>query len=134
MFLEEADLKQGVYIEILNALSREDETFVSQNISRAIAEIDGYLNQKYDTSELWAQTGDDRNGIIKGLSIDVSLYHIYSVTEEIPDKIKERYKWAKETLKDIRDGLMKLDIPLWSEKEEPDKQADFFTGGLNNRY
>ncbi len=135
MFIEESDLSQGVYVEILSALSREDANFVAQNISRAIAEVDGYLNQKYDTTDLWQQTGDDRNNIIKGLCIDVALYHIYSVTEMIPEKIKERYNWAKETLKDIREGLMKLDIPLWSEKEEEEGgQADFFAGGLNNRY
>ncbi|WP_053404986.1 phage protein Gp36 family protein [Persicobacter sp. CCB-QB2] len=134
MFIEEKDLSQGVYADILQNVSRQDPTYIEQNIARAIAEVDGYMNQKYDTSELWTQTGDERNGIIKGLCIDVSLYHIFSVTEKIKQDIVDRYKWAKEALKEIREGLLKLDLPLWSEKAEPDKQADFFAGGLNNRY
>ncbi len=134
MFIEKADLGQSIYSEILDAISRQDQTFIDSNIGRAIEEVDGYLNQKYDTSVLWLQVGEARNKTIKGLCVDVSLYHIHSVTEETPVIIRERYDYAKQMLKDIRDGKIKLTgVPLLSENIET-PELEVLTGSLSKRY
>lgn len=134
MFIEETDLGQSIYTEILAAISRQDQTFIDSNIGRAISEVDGYLNQKYDVEVLWAQTGDDRNKTIKGLCVDVALYHIHSVTEETPGIIRERYDFAKEMLRDIRDGKIRVTgIPLFIE-DEVEANDQYLTGNNSKRH
>ncbi len=53
MFIEKEDLGQSIYTEVLDAISRTDQTFIDSNIARAIQEVDLYLNVKYNTEELW---------------------------------------------------------------------------------
>ena len=43
MFIEKADLGQSIYSEILDAISRQDQTFIDSNIGRAIEEVDGVI-------------------------------------------------------------------------------------------
>ncbi|BDD10878.1 hypothetical protein FUAX_33100 [Fulvitalea axinellae] len=134
MYITETDLQQHRYPELIDAVSRDDPNFVLANIGRAEREADGYLNQKYDTAELWAQTGEDRDPIVKGLVIDLTLYHIYSVAEEVPIIIRERYDYAKTALKEIRKGETLLTgVPLLADKErDPDPQILY--GHRSNRY
>jgi len=133
MFLNENDLGSSIYSEVLAAISRDDQTFIDSNIGRAIEEVDGYLNQKYDTEVLWAQTGAGRNKTVLGLCVDVALYHIHSVTEETPVIIRERYDYAKSALKDIRRGDIRLTgIPLISDLGGSDNEI--IGGTISNRY
>lgn len=134
MFLEKADLGQSIYTEVLDAISRADQTFIDDNIGRAVEEVDGFLNQKYDTETLWLQQGDARNKVIKGICIDIALYHIHSVTEETPVIIRERYDNAMQLLKAIRDGKNKLTgVPLLSENTE-NPENEILSGNLSRRY
>ena len=134
MFIEKADLGQSIYTEVLDTISRADQTFIDSNIGRAVEEVDGYLNQKYDTEVLWAQVAPNRNKTIKGLCVDVSLYHIHSVTEETPVIIRERYDYAKTMLKDIRKGEIKLTgIPLLADDED-ETNNEIITGNNSTRH
>lgn len=134
MFLQESDLTQQIYNETLNAITREDPIFISTNIARAISEIDSYLNQKYNVAFMWAQEAEDRDPLVLGLAIDVTLYHMYAVTEEIPVIIRERYDYAKTTLRDIMKGLMKLSsVPLLSDDNDT-ANDQVQGGGINTRW
>ena len=49
----------------------------------------------------------------------------------------ETIRYAREVLKDIRDGRMKVDLPFLFESDDAEddpKYKTFFSGGLNNRY
>jgi hypothetical protein len=134
MFITEEDLGQSIYNEVLHAVSREDSGFINRNIGRAIKEVDGYLNQKYDTAVLWAQIDDSREQTILGIVIDVALYHIHSVLEEVPVIRRERYDYAKSDLKDIRKGEIRLSgIPLLTETNTEDESLSEIISGTNSK-
>jgi len=119
MFLQESDLTASIYSEILQAISREDANFISRNIGTAIRQIESKLAKKYDTSVLWAQTGENRNELVLGIAIDFALYHIHAVLEEVPIIRRERYDYARKDLEDILNGeTMLTGIPLLNESEE----------------
>lgn len=134
MFIEETDLGESIYSEVLAAISRENSNFINEKIALAIKETDSYLNTRYDTETLWLQTGDNRNPIIKNAVIDIALYHIHSVLEEVPVIRRERYDYAiKTTLKDIRKGETVLyDIPRLTDDEAVD--VEIKSGGIDKRY
>ncbi len=134
MFLEEADLGQSIYDEILQAISRQDPLFIEGNISDAIADVDSYINQKYDTEQLWLQVGEDRNRTILKICRDIALYNIHSVLEEVPIIRRERNDNALQLLKGIRDGENKLTgIALLSETEET-TDNEITSGANSQRY
>ncbi|MCT4647579.1 MAG: DUF1320 domain-containing protein [Carboxylicivirga sp.] len=132
MFLEEADLGQSIYDEILQAISRQDPLFIEGHISDAIADVDSYINQKYDTSQLWLQSGEERNRSILKICRDMALYNIHSVLEEVPVIRRERNDNALQLLRGIRDGKNYLaGVPLLSEQEESTDNE--ITSGSNSR-
>lgn len=134
MFITEEDLKQSIYSEVLLAVTREDSGFINRNIGKAIKEVDGYLNKKYDTSILWNQAGDSREETILGIVVDVALYHIHSVLEEVPVIRREKYDYAKSDLKDIRKGEIRLTgIPLLTETNTEDESLNEIISGNNNK-
>lgn len=132
MFLQEADLGQSIYSEILQAISREDPDFIESNIALAIQQIDSKLANKYDTSVLWAQVGEDRNKLILGIAIAFALYHIHSVLEDVPTIRRERYDYARRDLNDLAKGeTMLTGVPLINETEETADNE--ITSGNNSR-
>jgi phage gp36-like protein len=133
MFIEEEDLGKSIYSEVLGAIARENPNHNNENIALAIDEADSYLNTRYNTETLWAQTAADRNALIKNAVIDIALYHIHAVLEEVPVIRRERYDYAKTTLKDIRKGEIVLhDIPKLSVSEPENTEIKY--GGISKRY
>ena len=132
MFLQESDLTASIYSEILQAISREDANFISRNIGTAIRQIESKLAKKYDTSVLWAQTGENRNELVLGIAIDFALYHIHAVLEEVPIIRRERYDYARKDLEDILNGeTMLTGIPLLNENEATTDNE--ISSGTNSR-
>ena len=133
MFIEETDLGSSIYNEVLQAITREIPNHINEKIVLAIDEADSYLNTRYDTTTLWTQTGTDRNALIKNAVIDIALYHIHAVLEEVPVIRRERYDYAKTTLKDIRKGETVLhSIPRLSDTEPENTEIKY--GGISKRY
>lgn len=133
MFIEDSDLGNSIYSEVLQAITRNIPNFINEKITLAIDEADSYLNTRYNTETLWSQTGTDRNPLIKNAVIDIALYHIHAVLKEVPVIRRERYDYAKTTLKDIRKGDLVLhDIPRLTNEDQEDNEIKY--GGINNRY
>jgi phage gp36-like protein len=134
MFITEVDLKGKIYDEELDAVTRKEPTAINDNINLAIEEVDTYLNQRYDTSEIWVKRGNERHNFIKHLCVDIALYHIHSILSDVPVIRRERYDYAVSKLKEIRKGETKLPgVPLV--KDEPEeKDQDILHGGIDTRY
>jgi hypothetical protein len=132
MFINEEDLGNSIYDDVLQAVAREDQNFINDNIYRAITEADSYMNQTYDTTSLWNQTGEDRNRLIKGVVIDMAIYHIYSVAEETPVIRRERYDYAKDILKRIMRGEIVLEFPRKLDEDKQDCSIKY--GGIDRKY
>lgn len=106
-----------MYPEVVDAISREDTLKVDESIETAISEVDSYLNQKYDTESLWAQTGTARNKMIKHVTIHLALWHLCSPLDEIPASVDDNYKHAEKILDKISSGKIGLSLPILKDSE-----------------
>ena len=79
-----------------------DSARVDAAILDADAEIDGYCGERY------VLPFDPVPEIIKKLSVDISIYNLYSRREAAPEIRIERYKMAVKTLDKISSGKVSL--------------------------
>lgn len=115
-FIDIQDYDASIHREILDALTRSDESIVEICEDRAIAEMRGYLSVRYDANALFAATGSERNQLILMMAIDIAVYHLFCIHN--PQKLsqirKDRYERAVEWLKQVAafkitvDGAPKL--------------------------
>jgi phage gp36-like protein len=89
-------------------------TRVTEAISQADAEIDGYCGKKYSVP---FTTAPD---IVKKCSVDIAIYNLYSRrVEEIPETRSDRYKNAIRQLEGIAKGIISI-----GEDPEPAASVD----------
>jgi phage gp36-like protein len=104
------DLRKLLPEEVLIQLT-DDEALEAVNtgraqeaIQQADAVIDAYLGARYQVP-----LAEPVPELIKKLSVDMAIYHLYSRrTEEMPELRRQRYRDALKTLKDISQGLISL--------------------------
>lgn len=85
----------------------------------AIHQIKNYLSGRYDVTEIFNQENDDRNSHIVMITLDCTLYHLY--TSVIPDRMPEirsqRYQDAIDWLKMIASGDAEADLPKKTDED-----------------
>jgi phage gp36-like protein len=123
-FIELTDYDASIHREILDALTRDDDSLVEICEDRAIAEMRGYLSRRYDVDAIFAATGNNRNQLVLMMAIDIAVYHVFCIHN--PQKIsqirKDRYDRAKEWLKQVADEDISIDgAPPLPEDERRDK-------------
>lgn len=77
-YLVKADLKTHIYLEVLNEISRNDDTIIDTRISAAIAEVKSYLS-RYDLLKLFgdAVTAPEvESEHLKNIVKDIACWHI----------------------------------------------------------
>ncbi|MBW2644605.1 MAG: DUF1320 domain-containing protein [Deltaproteobacteria bacterium] len=121
----EADMIKALPEETIKELTddeQEDEIhspFVVEAIDKADGEIDAYLVNRYTTP-----LAVPIPAIIRGLSVDISIYYLYKRrVEEIPETRLVSYRDAVRTLRDIRDG--KMPLPVTEDDEETASDISF---------
>lgn len=110
-FIDIQDYDASIHREILDALTRSDESIVEICEDRAIAEMRGYLSVRYDANALFAATGSERNQLILMMAIDIAVYHLFCIHN--PQKLsqirKDRYERAVEWLKQVASFKITVD-------------------------
>lgn len=92
-----------------------DATRISEAIAQADAEIDAYLGSRYDVP-LAAPIPD----IVKKISVDLAIYHLYSRRmEDMPKVRQERYNGGIRLLEGIAKGTVSI-----GEATEPPGETD----------
>lgn len=114
MFITDQDYQVVIGEQALRVISQVSATNRSAAEDEAIEEIAGYLRPTYDTAQLFAQTGAQRNKLIVMYTCDIALYHMAaSAPQKMGIEIrKERYERAIKWLKDVQSGTVQPDIPL----------------------
>lgn len=130
MYITREELNQNMYAEIREAIARTDDV-ADANIARAEDEVKGYLQNRYDTDFLFVQTGTDRSPMIMGLVKDLSEFYIYSLLEQVPESIENRYKEAKTMLEQILGGT--LSIPDAPPVLDDEGNTNIITYGVNSK-
>jgi phage gp36-like protein len=110
MFVEKTDFDATVHTEVLNNLTLGDDSILPIVVQRAIGEMEGYLSARYDTTAIFAATGNDRNQLVLMFCLDIAVYHVYGIGN--PAKLSPsrtaRYERAVEWLKAVQKGTVTI--------------------------
>jgi len=103
MYLSIDDIKQGIYAEILNVLTREEEN-VNTAIKEAMAEVRAYLSARYDMIEEYSKTGNERNIMVLKVVRDIAIYNCYKLSNPVnmPERRVQSYHDTIKLLKDFQ--------------------------------
>ena len=118
-FIELKDYDASIHREILDALTRADESIVEICEDRTIAEMRGYLSRRYDCDRLFSATGNERNQLVLMMAVDITVYHIFCIhnPRNLSPLRKERQERAVEWLKAVAAEEISVDgLPLLSEE------------------
>jgi len=122
-FITLSDYDAAIHAEILNAVTRQDDAILEIMEDQAVEEMKGYLSARYDTDEIFSQTGDDRHQLIKMFCIDITLYHLHSIhnPQKFPQVRIDRYNRAIEWLKGVQKGDINPDGLTLKENADGDQ-------------
>ena len=114
MFIDTEDYKVVIGDAALKVVSQSSPENIANAEAEAIEEISGYLRPVYDTTAIFAATGNDRNRLIVMYTADIVLYHL---TASQPQKMgieirKERYERAIKWLEGVQAGKIVPALPL----------------------
>ena len=116
-FITTTDYPAVIHSEILNALTRGDNTIIEEAEDRAIEEMKGYLSSRYDVENIFNKTGSDRNKVILQYALDIAIYrlHIIHNPQKMPESRLALYEQAIEWLKQVSKGMINPpDLPVLS--------------------
>jgi phage gp36-like protein len=102
-YCTQSDLEKMVPVKELAELTTEegdipDPTTVAEIISKADAEIDSYVSIRYETP--FSSIPD----MIRALSMDIAIYHLYSRRSTVPPIRRTKYEDAIGFLRNVADG------------------------------
>lgn len=135
MFITRDDLNKNLYVEIIDAITRLDETREEYGIRAAEEKVKSYLAGKYDLDFIFSKVGDERNFMVVDTVANIALYIIADVLESMPVTIQNAYENSMEYLKDLQAGkatLSGIPEPKDPETGEPDTYIRY--GQPDNRY
>lgn len=119
-FVQLSDYDASVHRDILDALTRNDETLIEICEDRAIAELRCYLSKRYDCDAIFSQTGQQRHQLILMMVLDIAVYHLFSIHN--PQKMsqirKDRHQRAVEWMKAVAAEAISIEgAPLLPEEQ-----------------
>lgn len=129
-FLTNDDFGVQIRTQILNIINQSDPTKTERAELDALAEMQSYLNGKYDTAAIFSATGNNRNAQIVMYCIDILLYHLHSniSPNNVPDLREKRYEQAINWLKMVAADKLNPNLPIIAGQE-----GGNFIGGSNTK-
>jgi phage gp36-like protein len=104
---------------------------LSGAVAAAISEASGYLNNRYDTTNIFNKTGTNRNAFLVLKLCDMAIYHVLTINnpESMTELRKDRYDYAITVFEKI--NKMELNIPDLPIPSDDSKSQVFY--GSNER-
>lgn len=110
-FIEIEDYDASIHRDIMDAITRDDDSIVEICEDRAIEEMRCYLAGRYDCKAIFEASGKQRNQLVLMMAVDIAVYHLFCIHN--PQKLsqirKDRYERAVEWLKAVRKGDISVD-------------------------
>lgn len=131
-FITQSDYNASIRTEILDAITRADPSMVEMTEDRAVEEMAGYINSRYDTTAIFSEVGTNRSPVLVMLAIDITLYHLHAVYNPMrfPELRKDRYEQAIKYLSGVQKGnINPVGWPLLANDEGStgDAKQHYFT-------
>lgn len=111
MEIKKSDLSLALYGEIVDQISRGDDTLVNTKISIGLGEVYGYLH-RYDTVTMFDT--DWEEDFLKALCINIISWHLISICSPNINMeiIRQNYDDAVQYLTKVQKGLIRPNWPL----------------------
>src|SRR5436189_3360627 len=105
-YITKFDFGQAVHADILNALTKGDDTKIDGNINSTIDEMKGYLNGRYDVDAEFAKVDDARNKFLLRIGLDITTYYLYKIhnPRKMTQQVVTDFEKAIEDLEKIQAG------------------------------
>lgn len=137
-FLEQVDYESQIKPEIIKLLTDPTDWFNSAKLIRAeqkaIAQIRNRIGKRYDCDAIFLPAGepDTRDQWVVTVTVDITLYHLYSQTgsKDVPEHRSTRYQDAIDWLKDVGNGETTADLPEVTDSDTGEAYSEF---KLNSR-
>ena len=84
-FITPQDYDASIHREILDALTRNDDAIIEICEDRAIAEMRGYLNARYDADAIFNAEGAARNELVLMMAVDIAVVQYPQSSEDVAD-------------------------------------------------
>lgn len=97
-FLTKADLTSEIYEEVLEAITRGDDTRIDTAIGLALGEAQNFIGIKYDVDDIYSKVDFERNPTVLRIIKDIAVFRLYGVLESTPEDIQTRYDSARRDL------------------------------------
>lgn len=113
-FLTEPDYAVQVRAEIKTLITQGSPAALQKAELAAQAEMESYLNARYNVASIFEAENEDRNPIVMLYLIDIVLYHLHSniSPRNIPELRGIRYDAAIKWLRMISKGEINPSLPL----------------------
>ena len=114
IFLTEQDFDVQILNAILAIQTNEDPLILTNAELASISEMTSYLSTRYDTVQIFAATGEDRNHLLVMYLVDMVIYH--TGARNIPKQNIElrgiRYEAVIKWLTMVSKGQLNPDLPV----------------------
>jgi len=109
-FINLEDYDASIHAEILDAVTRSDLSLVEICEDRAVEQMKGYLQGRYDCDAIFSATGTARNQLVLMMAIDIALYHIFCAhnPQKLSQVRQDRYDRALEWLKKVSENKLSI--------------------------
>lgn len=144
-FLQQVDYESQIKPEIIKQLTDPTDWFQSAKLIRAeqkaIAQIRNRIGKRYNCDSIFIPSTqgegeggevDQRDQWIVTITVDITLYHLYSQTgsKDVPEHRSTRYQDAIDWLKDVGNGETTADLPELTDTDTGEAYSEF---RLNSR-
>lgn len=134
-FLTDVDYKTRIKDNILADIINNDTSIQAEAELTAQAEMESYLNMRFDVAAIFSQTDTARNHNLVMIMVDIVIYHIYSriASNQIPEHRQNRYDDAKRWLEWVSQGKLSPDLPKVLDSEGQDTKTPITYGSEKKR-
>lgn len=112
-FLTKNELKTVATIEVVDLITKTDDSIVDEIIAESIDLMRSYLYKYFDTDSVFNATGGERKRIVVKYLKDIVIHEIYQRRSRTMNEVaKLRYDEALNWLEQIGKGNISPDLPL----------------------
>ena len=111
-YLTTEELNTHMHDELVETITRGDDTIAQAAIDAAVAEARGYLS-RFDTARIFQASGSKRNQLLLIFIKDIAVWHLCNLCNAGNDiqLRQDRYERAIDWLKAVQHGDVSPDLP-----------------------
>ena len=130
MFLTKQDLTSKLRESDLLRITGGDDMVVEHALSYAVGIMRSYLAERYDVESIFSAVGEDREGALVAMGVDIAVYEIVAIAQpniDLTDR-RERRRQAIEYLTAVRDDNLPTGWPLRPVEPDEGEEEDGISG------